>query len=82
MAATTIAADRRAGALRWDNVWTVARTDLKQLAQARDYWIPMLILGSIFFAAGLLGEQVAVLRAEQRELRRRLDERSDRHGAA
>ncbi len=35
--------------LRWSHVWTVARTDLKQLAQARDYWIPMLILGGIFF---------------------------------
>ena len=31
--------------LHWGHVWTVARTDLKQLAQARDYWIPMLILG-------------------------------------
>ena len=31
------------------HIWTVARTDLKQLAQARDYWIPMLILGGIFF---------------------------------
>jgi ABC-2 type transport system permease protein len=30
-------------------VSTVARTDLKQLLQARDYWIPMLILGGIFF---------------------------------
>ena len=37
------------GALRWDQLRTVARTDLKQLAQARDYWIPMLILGAIFF---------------------------------
>ncbi len=35
--------------LRWDHIVTVARTDLKQLAQARDYWIPMLILGGIFF---------------------------------
>lgn len=33
-----------------------------------------LTLGSVFFATGLLGEQVAALRAEQRELRRRLDE--------
>ena len=31
------------------HIWTVARTDLKQLAQARDYSIPMLILGGIFF---------------------------------
>ena len=35
--------------LQWAHVRTVARTDLKQLAQARDYWIPMLILGGIFF---------------------------------
>jgi ABC-type Na+ efflux pump permease subunit len=30
-------------------LWTVARTDLRQLLQAKDFWIPMLILGSIFF---------------------------------
>ena len=41
-------------------VWTVIQT--------------CLILGSIFFAAGLLGEQIAGQRAEARELRRRLDE--------
>lgn len=35
--------------LHWGHIRTVARTDLKQLAQARDYWIPMLILGGIFF---------------------------------
>lgn len=35
-----------------------------------------LILGSVFFATGILGEQVAVLRAELRELRRRFDEQS------
>jgi glycosyltransferase involved in cell wall biosynthesis len=33
-----------------------------------------LVLGSVFFATGLLGEQIAVLRAEQRELRRLVDE--------
>lgn len=33
-----------------------------------------LILGGLFFAAGLLGEQVAGQRAEVRELRRQLDE--------
>jgi hypothetical protein len=42
-------------------VWTVIQT--------------CLVLGSVFFATGLLGEQIAVLRAEQRELRRLLDER-------
>jgi hypothetical protein len=33
-----------------------------------------LILGSVFFATGLLGEQIAGQRAELRELRRQLDE--------
>jgi len=33
-----------------------------------------LLLGSIFFATGLLGEQIAGQRAEMREVRRRLDE--------
>ena len=41
-------------------VWTVIQT--------------CLILGSIFFATGLLGEQIAGQRAEMRDLRRRLDE--------
>lgn len=50
--------------LRW--VWTVIQT--------------CLLLGSIFFATGLLGEQIAVTRAEQRELRRRFDE-SNRRGS-
>jgi len=44
--------------LRW--VWTIIQT--------------CLLLGSVFLATGLLGEQVAVTRAEQRELRRLLDE--------
>ncbi len=44
--------------LRW--IWTLIQT--------------CLLLGSIFFATGMLGEQVAVTRAEQRELRRLLDE--------
>ena len=29
--------------------WAVARTELRQLIEARDFWIPMVILGSIFF---------------------------------
>jgi hypothetical protein len=33
-----------------------------------------LVLGSIFFATGLLGEQIAGQRAELREVRRRLEE--------
>lgn len=44
--------------LRW--VWTLIQT--------------CLLLGSIFFATGLLGEQVAVTRAEQRDLRRLIED--------
>ena len=35
--------------LRWSRVMTIARTDLRQLRQAPDFWVPMLILGGIFF---------------------------------
>ena len=35
--------------MKWKTVRTVARADLLQLAQAKDFWVPMLILGSIFF---------------------------------
>jgi len=35
--------------MNWKRMWTVARTDLKQLVQAKDYWIPMVALGAIFF---------------------------------
>jgi ABC-type Na+ efflux pump permease subunit len=35
--------------INWARLRTVARTDLKQLIQAKDFWIPMVALGSIFF---------------------------------
>ena len=35
--------------LNWGYVSTVARTDLKQLIQAKDFWVPMTILGGLFF---------------------------------
>ena len=35
--------------MNWFRVKTIARTDLRQLAQARDFWGPMVILGSVFF---------------------------------
>ena len=46
---------------RW--VWTIIQT--------------CLVLGSIFLAAGMVGEQVAGQRAEVRELRRQIDEMRD-----
>jgi len=33
----------------WRRTWIVARTDLTQLIQAKDFWVPMMLLGSIFF---------------------------------
>jgi glycosyltransferase involved in cell wall biosynthesis len=45
------------------SVWTVITT--------------CLILGSIFFSTGLLGEQIAGQRAQLRDIRRQLDERLD-----
>ena len=33
----------------WRRTFTVARTDVKQLVLAKDFWMPMGILGSIFF---------------------------------
>ena len=41
-------------------VWTIIQT--------------CLVVGSVFFATGLIGEQIAVQRAEVRELRRRIEE--------
>ncbi len=35
--------------MNWHRTWTVARTDLKQLIEAKDFWIPMSILGGLFF---------------------------------
>jgi ABC-2 type transport system permease protein len=29
--------------------WTIARTDLRQLRQARDFWMPLMIIASLFF---------------------------------
>ena len=38
-----------------------------------------LIVGSVFFATGLIGEQIAVQRSEVRELRRRFEEKAAQH---
>src|SRR3982074_1834667 len=35
--------------INWGRGRTGARTDLRQLVQAKDFWIPMTILGAIFF---------------------------------
>ncbi|MCP5025146.1 MAG: ABC transporter permease subunit [Actinomycetia bacterium] len=35
--------------MNWHRMLIVAKTDLRQLREARDFWLPMVILGSIFF---------------------------------
>jgi ABC-2 type transport system permease protein len=35
--------------MNWHRTFTVARTDVKQLVLAKDFWMPMSILGGIFF---------------------------------
>lgn len=40
---------KETGKIQWSQIGTVARTDLKQLIQAKDFWIPMTALGGIFF---------------------------------
>lgn len=47
--ANPAARSSRRPTFHWEQVATVARTDLKQLIQARDFWLPMTILGSFFF---------------------------------
>jgi ABC-type Na+ efflux pump permease subunit len=53
-AATTAPPVRAAGrgrrrSFQAGRMWTICRTELKQLVQARDYWIPMVALGALFF---------------------------------
>jgi ABC-2 type transport system permease protein len=40
---------RRRRSVNWSRMMTVTRTDLRQLVQSRDFWLPMLILGGFFF---------------------------------
>ena len=35
--------------MNWNRTLTVTRTDLRGLVQARDFWLPMGILGALFF---------------------------------
>jgi ABC-type Na+ efflux pump permease subunit len=35
--------------MNWQRMWTIMRTDLRQLRLSRDFWMPMLILAGIFF---------------------------------
>ena len=45
----TVAPPTRARRFDRHRMWVVARTELRQLLLSKDYWIPMVALGSIFF---------------------------------
>lgn len=45
----TAASGRTRPSFNAHRMWVVARTELKQLIGAKDYWIPMALLGSLFF---------------------------------
>lgn len=40
---------RQSEPFQWGTVATVARTELKQLLQAKDFWLPMTLMGGLFF---------------------------------
>lgn len=35
--------------MNWSRMWVITRTDLRQLRQSKDFWVPMAILAGIFF---------------------------------
>ena len=37
--------------MSWRRTLVVARYDLRQLRQSRDFWLPMSIMGLLFFVA-------------------------------
>ena len=39
----------RANRFSRTRMWTVARTDLRQLIESKDFWVPMALLGGFFF---------------------------------
>ena len=39
------------GPFEWHRMWVVARTDLRQLLRSKDYLLPMVALGFLFFVA-------------------------------
>jgi ABC-type Na+ efflux pump permease subunit len=46
---TRVARDVPTAVFDRHRMWVVTRTELRQLAHSKDYWIPMVLLGSLFF---------------------------------
>jgi ABC-type Na+ efflux pump permease subunit len=49
MSAVATPARGRRGSMEWSRVLTVTRTELRQLRESKDFWVPMVILGGFFF---------------------------------
>ncbi len=39
----------RKNPINWSRLFTVTRTELRQLRESKDFWVPMVILGAFFF---------------------------------
>ena len=54
--------------MNWARVRTVAKTDLRQLFNSRDYWGPLILIALIFFAVIPLIVLTGVTRIENNEV--------------
>lgn len=58
--------------MNWHRALTVTRTDLRQLRQSKDFWIPMAIIAALFFVVLPTILLLSLGRAQQSELIRQI----------
>jgi ABC-2 type transport system permease protein len=63
--------------VNWRRAWVIARTDLKQLRDSRDFWIPMMIMAGLFFIVMPTTLLFAISRLEDIEIIRKVGETLD-----
>lgn len=63
--------------MNWHRAWVIARTDLKQLRDSRDFWIPMMIMAGLFFVVMPTTLLFAISRLEDIEIIRKVGETLD-----
>lgn len=63
--------------MNWRRAWVIARTDLKQLRDSRDFWIPMMIMAGLFFIVIPTTLLFAITRLEDIEIIRQVGETLD-----
>lgn len=54
--------------MNWSRMWVITRTDLRQLRQSKDFWVPMAILAGLFFVILPTILLLAIGRAERIQL--------------